>query len=259
MEGAFIGDIVGSIYEWRNHKSKEFPLFSPGCRATDDSLMTLAVEQAFEAARSRGKLLERHTVLPLLARAMRSLGQKYPDAGFGGKFRYWLFHPEMGAYGSFGNGAAMRVSPAGWFGRTLAEVRQLAILSCEVSHNHPESYRAAQATAGAIFLARQKKSKEEIREYLKPFYDLDFTVEGIRDAYEGDASCQNSVPQGLVCFLDSTCFEDALRNAVSLGGDSDTLAAIAGSIAEPFYGIPEEIRKEARKYYLPEMLETVKI
>ena len=257
MEGAFIGDIVGSKYEWRNFKHKDFPLFSEGCRATDDSLMTLAVARAFAAAKTQGKLLERHTVLPLLAKEMRQLGQKYPDAGFGGKFRYWLFHPEVGAYGSFGNGAAMRVSPAGWYGRTLAEARQLAILSCEVSHNHPESYRAAQAVAGAIFLARQQKTKDEIREYLKPFYDLDFTVEGIRDTYKGDATCQNSVPQGLVCFLDSTGFEDALRNAISLGGDSDTLAAIAGSIAEPFYGIPEDIRQEARTYYLPEMKEAV--
>ncbi|WP_071143093.1 ADP-ribosylglycohydrolase family protein [Acidaminococcus timonensis] len=257
MEGAFIGDIVGSKYEWRNYRHKAFPLFSQGCRATDDSLMTLAVARAFAAAKAQGKLLERHTVLPLLAREMRALGQKYPDAGFGGKFRYWLFHPEMGAYGSFGNGAAMRVSPAGWYGRTLAEARQLAILTCEVSHNHPESYRAAQAVAGAIFLARQKKSKEEIREYLKPFYDLSFTVEGIRDTYQGDATCQNSVPQALVSFLDSSSFEDALRNAVSLGGDSDTLAAIAGSIAEPFYGIPEEILEEGRKFYLPEMKNAV--
>lgn len=157
MEGAFIGDIVGSVYEWKDHKGKRFPLFAPGCRATDDSLMTLAVARAFQEAQQAGKLLEADTVLPLLAREMRRIGQKYPDAGFGGKFRYWLFHPEMGAYGSFGNGAAMRVSPAGWFASTLEEAQQLAVLSCQVTHNHPDSYRAAQAVAGAVFLARQHK------------------------------------------------------------------------------------------------------
>ena len=139
MEGAFIGDIVGSVYEWSGHKGKAFPLFQPGCRATDDSLMTLAVARAFREAQKAGKLLEAETVLPLLARYMRQLGQKYPNAGFGGKFRQWLSDPAMGPYGSFGNGAAMRVSPAGWFASTLEEAQHLAVLSCQVTHNHPDS------------------------------------------------------------------------------------------------------------------------
>lgn len=258
MEGAFIGDIVGSVYEWKDHKGKKFPLFAPGCRATDDSLMTLAVARAFQEAQQAGKLLEADTVLPLLAREMRRIGQKYPDAGFGGKFRYWLFHPEMGAYGSFGNGAAMRVSPAGWFASTLEEARQLAVLSCQVTHNHPDSYRAAQAVAGAVFLARQHRTQDQIRTYLRPYYPLDFRLEEIRDSYQGDATCSGSVPQALESFLEAKDFEDAIRNAVSLGGDTDTLAAIAGSIAEPFFGIPEQILEEGRKFYLPEMIQAVK-
>ena len=253
MEGAFIGDIVGSIYEWQNHKSKEFPLFSKGCRATDDSVMTCAVAEAFQKAQQQNTMANKEIVMELLRQHMRKLGQKYPNGGYGGKFLYWLLHPEMGAYGSFGNGAAMRVSPAGWFGRTLQEARTLALWSCEVTHNHPDSYRAAQAVAGAIFLARQHKTKVELRNYLEQFYCLDFTVESIRDSYQGDATCNNSVPQALVCFLDAIDFEDAIRNAISLGGDSDTLGAIAGSIAEPYFGIPQTILTEARKFYLPEM------
>lgn len=258
MEGAFIGDIVGSKYEWRNFKYKDFPLFSEGCRATDDSLMTLAVARAFREAQKAGKLLEAETVLPLLARYMRQLGQKYPNAGFGGKFRQWLSDPAMGPYGSFGNGAAMRVSPAGWFASTLEEAQHLAVLSCQVTHNHPDSYRAARAVAGAVFLARQHKTKEQIRTYLRQYYPLDFRLEDIRDSYQGDATCEGSVPQALEAFLEAENFEDALRNAVSLGGDTDTLAAMAGSIAEPFFGIPEKILEEGRKYYLPEMGEEVK-
>ncbi len=258
MEGAFIGDIVGSKYEWRNFKHKDFPLFSEGCRATDDSLMTLAVARAFREAQKAGKLLEAETVLPLLARYMRQLGQKYPNAGFGGKFRQWLSDPAMGPYGSFGNGAAMRVSPAGWFASTLEEAQHLAVLSCQVTHNHPDSYRAARAVAGAVFLARQHKTKEQIRTYLRQYYPLDFRLEDIRDSYQGDATCEGSVPQALEAFLEAENFEDALRNAVSLGGDTDTLAAMAGSIAEPFFGIPEKILEEGRKYYLPEMGEEVK-
>ena len=258
MEGAFIGDIVGSVYEWSGHKGKEFPLFQPGCRATDDSLMTLAVARAFREAQKAGKLLEAETVLPLLARYMRQLGQKYPNAGFGGKFRQWLSDPAMGPYGSFGNGAAMRVSPAGWFASTLEEAQHLAVLSCQVTHNHPDSYRAARAVAGAVFLARQHKTKEQIRTYLRQYYPLDFRPEDLRDSYQGDATCEGSVPQALEAFLEAENFEDALRNAVSLGGDTDTLAAMAGSIAEPFFGIPEKILEEGRKYYLPEMGEEVK-
>lgn len=253
MEGAFIGDIAGSVYEWKNHKGKKFPLFQSGCRATDDSVMTCALADAFQEAADRNVLGKKEMVLALLTRHMRALGQKYPNVGYGGKFLYWLLHPEVGPYGSFGNGAAMRVSPAGWFGKNLTEARTLALWSCDTTHNHPDSYRAAQAVAGAVFLARQHKTKKEIRSYLEQFYCLDFTVEGIRDSYQGDATCNGSVPQALVCFLDAENFEDAVRNAVSLGGDTDTLAAIAGSIAEPFFGIPQTILQTARKFYLPEM------
>ena len=253
MEGVFIGDLVGSAYEWTGFKSKEFPLFSAKCRGTDDSLMTCAVAEAFAKAQQEGRLGEDAYVEGLLAHFMRNIGLRYPDAGYGSKFLYWLQHKELGPYGSFGNGAAMRVAPAAYFGRTLEEVEHLAMVSARVSHNHPSAYKAAKAVAGCAFLARKGADKDGLGAYAGRYYNLHFTVEGIRDSYRGDSSCDNSVPQGIVSFLDADSFEDGLRNAVSLGGDSDTLAAIAGAIGEPFFGIPPLLVVEARKYYLPEL------
>lgn len=259
MEGAFIGDIAGSIYEWKGRKTKEFPLFQSRCHATDDSFMTLAVAMAFREAKAAGKLDVEGFIRPLLVKYMQQLGRKYPHAGFGYKFKQWLFQDNPQPYGSFGNGAAMRVSPAGWYGETMEQVQRLAVYSCNVTHNAESSYKAAKAVAGAIFLARNKATKQEIRTYLETFYDLDFTVAEIRDTYRGDATCDGSVPEALVCFLDSTDFEDAIRNAISLGADTDTQAAIAGSIAEPFYGIPDDILRQGRTFYTAEMREFIKI
>ena len=255
MEGAFIGDIVGSIYEWKGRKTKEFPLFQSRCHATDDSFMTLAVAKAFQEAKAAGKLDDEEFIRPLLIQYMQQLGRKYPHAGFGYKFKQWLFEDNPKPYGSFGNGAAMRVSPAGWYGETLEQVQELAVWSAAVSHNEESAYDAAKAVAGAVFLARNKAAKQEIRTYLEQFYPLNFTVEEIRSPYHGDTTCDGSVPEALVCFLDSTGFEDAIRNAISLGADTDTQAAIAASIAEPFYGIPEAILQEARTFYTAEMRE----
>ena len=257
MEGAFIGDVVGCMYEWKRKKTKDFPLFQPRCHATDDSFMTLAVAMAFRDAKAAGRLDDGVVVLPLLIKYMQALGRKYPHAGFGHKFKQWLFQDNPQPYGSFGNGAAMRVSPAGWFGESIEQVQQLAVWSAAVSHNEESSYDAAKAVAGAVFLARHKASKKDIRTYLEQFYPLNFTIDEIRDTYHGDTTCDGSVPEALACFLDSTDFEDAIRNAISLGADADTQAAIAGSIAEPFYGIPDPILQAGRKFYTVEMREFI--
>lgn len=253
MKGAFIGDIVGSRFEWTGFREKEFDLFAEGCRVTDDSLMTAAVAEVFLTMRETD-LPETESVLgPLLCERMRRLGRTYPDAGYGQKFKAWLMDETMGPYGSCGNGAAMRVSPAGWFAYTLAEAEELALISCRVSHNEKSAEKAAQAVAGAIFLARSGARKDVIRTYLGRFYDLSEPFDELRSHYEGEATCDGSVPQALTAFLASDSFEDALRRAVSLGGDTDTLAAISGSLAEPYFGIPASIYKIAEEYFTEEM------
>lgn len=245
MLGAIIGDIVGSVYEFNSEKTKDFLLFAPGCCPTDDSIMTIAVglacldtdcsdEEGFKSA-----VIDR----------MHQLGQAYPDAGYGGTFYRWLLHGFTQPYNSYGNGSAMRVSAVAWAAKTLEEAETFAKWSAEVTHNHPEGIKGAQAVAAAIFLARDGKSKEEIRAYIEErYYDLDFTVDEIRPAYRFDVTCQGSVPQALECFLEAEDYEDAVRNAVSLGGDGDTQAAIAGSVAEAFFGIPEELKEKGLEH-----------
>ena len=237
MLGAIIGDMVGSIYEWRNIKTKEFPLFGQNCKFTDDSVMTLAVA---EGLMNGGKPDD-------YIRAMKRLGRMYPHAGYGGHFQNWLFTDNRSPYNSWGNGSAMRVSPVGWLFDSLEETENAAETSAAVTHNHPEGIKGAQATAAAIFLARNGKSKNEISEYIEEKYDYDLsrTLDEIRPTYEFDVSCMGTVPEAMIAFLESNDFEDAIRNAISLGGDSDTLAAITGSIAEAAYGIPEPIKNRA--------------
>lgn len=250
MLGAIIGDVVGSRYEFDSDKSKDFEFFSPDCRPTDDSIMTVAVA----CACLEGELQDEDSFKAALVRKMHELGKLYPHAGYGGKFYRWLMLGLTEPYNSFGNGSAMRVSPVGWVADTLEETERLARWSAEVTHNHPEGIKGAQATAAAIFLARTGKSKNEIRAYIEEkYYDLNFTLDEIRPSYSFDVTCQGSVPQAIKCFLESTDFEDAIRNAVSLGGDCDTQAAIAGSIAEAFYSIPEEM-EEAIFDYLDDTL-----
>jgi len=238
MLGAIIGDIAGSRFERHGIKTGGFEFFHPACRFTDDSVLTCAIARAILDAQGNEERLG-----ALAARSMRCLGRLYPDAGYGGMFRKWLRDDAMGAYNSFGNGAAMRVSPCGYAARTLGEAKRLSALVTEVTHNHPEGLRGAEAAAVCVFLAREGKGKPGIRGYVHDnYYPMNFSLDEIRSACKFDTTCQSTVPQAIMAFLESGSFEGAIRNAVSLGGDSDTLAAIAGGIAGAHYGIPPAIR-----------------
>ncbi len=237
MLGAIIGDVIGSRFEWDNVKSKQFDLFNPRCRFTDDSVLTIAVADAILNSKSYQD-------------AILEYGKRYPGVGYGGRFKEWLRMDDPQPYNSWGNGSAMRVSPVGWAFNTEAEVMNAARLSAIVTHNHPEGVKGAQAVAMCIFLARNGKSKQEIKEYVELVfeYNLNERLDDIRFVYKFDVSCQGSVPESIIAFLESTDFEDAIRNAISIGGDSDTIACIAGAIAEAFYkDIPENIILETKK------------
>ena len=241
MLGAIIGDIVGSRYEWKNNKSKAFDLFTYKCKVTDDSIMSLAVAKAIVACNRNYDQLGKTAI-----KYMQEIGRHYPDCGYGGHFHKWIFSRNPQPYNSWGNGAAMRVSACGFAAQSLEEVTMLSRAVTEVTHNHPEGIKGAEATAVAIYLARTGSSIIEIRDYIdKHYYPMNFTLDAIRESYHFDVSCQRSVPQAIMAFLESTGFEDAIRNAISIGGDSDTIAAICGGIAEAYYGIPVEIRKHA--------------
>ena len=245
MLGAIIGDIVGSPYEFSSKKTKDFLLFQPSCRPTDDSVMTIAVGCACVSSNYK----DEREFKRLLTELMQELGRIYPDAGYGGMFYRWLRSHSPKPYNSFGNGSAMRVSPVAWVAESLEEAETLAKWSAEITHSHPEGIKGAQAVAAAIFMARNGADQEEIRGYIQEnYYDLSFTLDEIRPGYRFDVTCQGSVPQAIVCFLEAEDFEDAIRNAVSLGGDGDTQAAIAGSIAEAYFGIPEQLQEEAFQY-----------
>lgn len=237
MLGAIIGDIVGSVYEWNNIKTKDFPFFREDCFFTDDTVMTVAVAEALRSGGTADDFID----------AMKKWGRRYPDAGYGGRFGGWVLSEDREAYNSWGNGSAMRVSPCAWAYDTLEEVEQAAEICAAVTHNHPEGIKGARATAAAIFLARTGKGKAEIKQCIseKYGYDLNRTLDAIRPVYRFNESCQETVPEAIIAFLESNSFEDAIRNAISIGGDSDTLVAITGSIAEAAYGVPEEIREKA--------------
>ena len=254
MYGAILGDIVGSPYEFdcNNYKAKDFPLFSKRSGFTDDTVMTLAVAKAMRE--TRGAYDE--TIKAALVREMQRLGRAYPDRGYGARFDGWLYAKDPKPYNSYGNGSAMRISAAAELAETMEEALHLARLSAEVTHDHPEGVKGAQATAAAIFLARTGRGKAEIRAQIeREFgYDLSRTCDEIRPEYHHVESCQETVPEAITAFLESVDFEDALRTAVSLGGDSDTLAAITGSIAEGFYGVPEAMKERCRRALAPELL-----
>lgn len=253
MLGAISGDIIGSVYEINNIKSKDFIFFDGGVRFTDDTVMTCAVANACLNYLQHKDII---TFKKDLIREMQKLGQSHLNAGYGGTFIYWLFNPSP--YGSYGNGSAMRVSPVGWVAESIDEVLTLAKASAEISHNHVEGIKGAQAVAAAIFYLRLGKSKEEVKKYIiDNFYNIDFTIPEIRDTYQFDVSCQGSVPQALEAFFESDSFEDTIRNAISIGGDSDTIDAIAGSLAEAFYGIPKDIETKSISYLDDELLEIV--
>lgn len=247
MYGAILGDIIGSPFEFdRGDKTKDFKLFSRRSHFTDDSVMTLAV---CEALLKVGQDVTVKEIEDAVISSMQSWGRRYPHAGYGGYFRRWLTarHPEP--YNSYGNGSAMRVSAAGWLYDSLEKTRTVAKATANVTHNHPEGIKGAEATASAIFMARNGSSKEEIKKYIENefHYDLHRTLNEIRPGYHMDETCQKTVPEAIIAFLEAKDFEDAIRNAVSLGGDTDTLGAITGSIAEAYYGIPEWLITECRK------------
>jgi ADP-ribosylglycohydrolase len=232
--GAIAGDIIGSVYEWKNIRTKQFDLFSPDCFFTDDTVLSVALAESILTGTDYAAL-------------MRAYYRRYPDAGYGGFFHRWAQAHEGPPYNSWGNGAAMRISSVGFAYNTLDEVLVRAAEYTAVTHNHPEGIKGAQATAAAIFLARTGRTKADIRQYTEATfqYDLSRSVDEIRPTYRFDESCQGTVPQAIVCFLESTGFEDAIRNAISLGGDSDTLACITGGIAQAHYGVPVAIADRA--------------
>ena len=262
MLGAIVGDVVGSVYEWNNIKTKDFPFFRKDCFFTDDTVMTCAVAEAIMNGGQKDDFID----------AMKKYGRMYPNADYGARFNRWLMTDNREPYNSFGNGSAMRVSPCAWVmdaktDELPSEVKRLAQLSSEVTHNHPEGIKGAMATVDAIFMCRyflgghasdngqsNSDNPEEIKRRIKEHiekeygYDLSKTLDEIRPTYRFNETCQDTVPQAIVAFLESTDFEGAIRNAISLGGDSDTLAAITGSIAEAAYGIPEWIQDKAYSY-----------
>ncbi|MDP6637147.1 MAG: ADP-ribosylglycohydrolase family protein [Phycisphaerae bacterium] len=243
MIGAIAGDIIGSVFEFDPIKTKDFPLFSAHSRFTDDSVLTIAVARAIMDDRD-------------YRRALWELGGEYPNAGFGGMFYRWLNSHDPQPYNSLGNGAAMRVSPVGFAFETVDQVLQQAERTAEVSHNHPEGVKGAQATALAIFLARTARDKDLIRaEITDRFgYDLDRSTDEIRPSYTFDVTCPGTVPEAIIAFLESDSYEDAVRTAVSLGGDSDTLGCITGGIAQAYYGsVPADICSEVREYLSDEL------
>ncbi len=245
MFGAIIGDVIGSRFEFCNCKSKSFDLFTSECGFTDDTVMTLAVAKALLSHKNTTDL---NSFKRELVDIMHKAGQSYPYCGFGGYFFRWIMNNSTEPYNSFGNGSAMRVSPVGWFADSIENCEALAKATAEVTHNHPEGIKGAVAVAGSVFLSRTKHTMDEIKEYVKRFYPIDFTLDEIRDSYNFSATCQNSVPQAFEAFFESNDFEDAIRNAVSIGGDSDTIAAITGSIAEAYYGADEGIKSKALSY-----------
>ena len=259
MYGAVIGDIVGSPFEFdRGEKTKEFLLFSERCRFTDDTVMTVAVAEALLLIDKNASDFE---LEESVIKAMQKWGQKYTDAGYGGRFAKWLSTDDPQPYHSYGNGSAMRVSSAGWLYDTMEKTRRIAVLTAKVTHDHEEGLKGAEATAAAIFLARNGKKKEEIKQYIEQEfgYNLNKTLDEIRPDHHMDISCQGTVPEALRAFLEAKDYEDTIRNAVSLGGDTDTLAAIAGSVAEAFYGIPEALKKECRNRIPKEMCDVIEM
>ena len=248
MIGAIAGDVIGSVYEGCSSRAKTFPLFSEDCEFTDDSVLTIAVGSAILRSRSYGD-------------ALREWGRRYPKAGYGGWFSRWLASEDPRPYNSFGNGSAMRASPVGWAFADLESVLEHARMTADPTHNHPEGIKGAQAVAGAVFLGRTSHDKAEIRRLLvdRLGYDCSETLDQVRQRLEFDITCQGTVPPAVIAFLESEDFEDAIRNAVSLGGDVDTLTCITGAIAEAYYGgTPVEIQREVLRRLDPPLLEETK-
>lgn len=245
--GAVSGDVVGSVYEWNNIKTTDFTLFTDKSDFTDDSVLTIAV---MDCILNKGNYTD----------YLQKYGKKYPGRGYGGFFQDWIDDEKAKPYNSFGNGSAMRVSPIGWAFKTIDEVLENARKSAEVTHNHPEGIKGAQAVAAAVFMAKSGKKKNEIKKFIQSQfgYDLGFTLDKLRPEYKFDESCQGSIPIAIAAFLESKDFESAIRLAISMGGDSDTIASIAGAIAEAFYKeIPQNIVENTLKVLPAEIIETL--
>ena len=247
--GAIAGDVIGSVYEWHNVKSMNFNLFSPKSTFTDDSVLTIATMDVLINKEDYAEVYQKY-------------GRKYFGKGYGSNFRSWIYSNNPKPYNSWGNGSAMRVSPVGWFCTNMEDVLQEAKRSAEVTHNHPEGIKGAQAAASAVFLARNGKTKNEIKDFITGTfnYDLERSIDEIRPDYNFVVSCQGSVPEAIIAFLESTDYENAIRLAVSIGGDSDTIACITGGIAEAFYGkIPDNIIDNVSGILTTELKNIIKI
>lgn len=243
--GAIIGDIVGSKYEFNNIRTKDFKFFDKDMFFTDDTVMSVAVYQALKRTyKDNYEKLDYE-----VTKQMQLYGRIYPYCSYGGRFANWIFSNDPKPYNSFGNGSAMRVSPVAYFAKSLDEVKELSKKVTEVTHNHPEGIKGAEATSVAIYMALNKCSKEEIKKYIEEnYYSMDFDYETLKKEYRFNEICQDTVPQALYCFFESENFEDAIRTGISIGGDSDTLCAITGAVAEAYYGIDKKMKKEALSY-----------
>ena len=263
MLGAIIGDIAGSRFEFVEDfkRSRDFVMFTPACSTSDDSYMTLAVAEALLLAKG-----DREALKALIVPTMKRVAHKHPRTGWGGMFYRWLFYESNPQpYNSFGNGAGMRISPVGWVADSEEDVKELSRIITEVSHNHPEGIKGAEAVAMAVYLARIGRDKDEIRKRMQAYYprlsDPTFTIKSIHGNYGYDdagdwVTCQGSIPQALIAFLDAESFEDTIRNAICIGGDSDTIGAMAGSVAEAYYGVPYELEEKALTYLSEDLLST---
>lgn len=246
MTGAICGDVIGSKYEKKNIKTKNFELLTKENNYTDDTIMTCAIAKAcIEYKKSKDTIKFRENCI----KNMRTMGLKYINAGYGGYFIQWILSSNPQPYNSYGNGSAMRVSPIAYVSNSLEEVEQLAEISASVSHNHPEGIKGAKAVASAIWLLLSGESKDRVKEYIETkYYKLDFTIDEIRPSYKFDVTCQGTIPQAIMAFLESNDFEEAIRIAISLGGDSDTIAAITGGLAEAYYSIPKRIISGVKEF-----------
>lgn len=256
MYGAITGDIIGSQFEFdRGNKSREFELFGKNCEYTDDTVMTVAVAEALLDA---GKDADETTVKEKLICSLKKWGKKYPYAGYGNRFKLWVLSDKSEPYGSYGNGSGMRVSPVGWLYDSMERTREVARWTAEITHNHPEGIKGAESTAAAIFMARHHAAFEEISNYIEDEfgYDLSRTLDEIRPDYCHVEDCMKTMPEAFTCFLEAGSYEECIRNVMYIGGDTDTLGAIAGAIAEAYWGIPEDLIRKAKEY-LPDDIKAV--
>lgn len=253
--GAVAGDIIGSRFEWINYKAKDFDLVTDDCTFTDDSVMTIAVAKALLECNGNYENLSDKAIS-----SMQQIGKLYPSAGYGGSFHVWLLSLTPKPYNSWGNGSAMRVSGCAYFARSLDEAMELSHKVTCITHNHPEGLKGAEAIAVATYMALHGSTKEEIRQHiLDNYYNIDFTLDSIRDSYHFDVSCQGSVPQALQAFFESIDYEDAIRNAISIGGDSDTIGAITGAVACAYYGMSDALKNKIYYYLTPQLQSIVDI